>query len=184
MIRKLTIALLAGLVLFGCAKKPAPVVAEPPPPPPPAVVEPEPIPTPAPSGPSEAELLAQRIQELLNQLLQNKVYFDFDKSELKPEGKEILSQVGRMLMDGEAGKSITVRIEGHTDEMGTEEYNMALGERRAQIVMEYLEGYGVPAARLAIVSYGEEQPAVQGTDPDSQAQNRRAQFKATATAGK
>jgi len=181
MIRKIVLVLAASLLWVGCAKKPKPepVVEKAPAP---VVSEPEPTPEPIPTGPSEAELLARRVQELLNQLLGNKVYFDFDKSEIKPEGKEILSQVGKILMDGPAGQSITVRIEGHTDEVGTDEYNMALGERRAQMVMQYLEGYGVPASRLAIVSYGEEQPAVQGTDPDSQAQNRRAQFTASARA--
>ena len=183
-----------GLFLIGCAKKPPPcnnmaagatpcadcdrnnpahlACYEPPPPP-----EPEP----EVQGPSPDELLRQRIEELLNQLLGNKVYFDFDKSELRAEGKEILSEVGRLLMEGEAGKRISVTIEGHTCELGTEEYNMALGERRAKIVMEYLEGYGVGSSRLNIISFGEEKPAIEGSGTiESLSPNRRAEFKATA----
>ncbi len=160
-----------ALFVFNCSKpKPEP---EPTPPPPAPVEEVEEV-APEPTGPSEAELLAQKVQELLNKLLGNKVYFDFDKSELKPEAKEILSEVGSIMQSGEAGRSIQVRIAGHTDQVGTEDYNLALGERRAKMVMEYLEGYGVEASRLNIVSYGEEQPA---SEEDSQ--NRRAEFTAT-----
>ena len=169
--------LITCIALISCAKKPEPT----PPPPPPPVVQPEPEPEPEPQGPTAAELLAQRVQELLNQLLGNKIYFDFDKSEIRPEGKEILSEVGRIMMDGEAGQSISVRIEGHTCELGTEEYNMGLGERRARMVMQYLEGYGVGGSRLSIISFGEEQPAIGGSDESSLSQNRRAEFKATAS---
>jgi peptidoglycan-associated lipoprotein len=143
------------------------------------VVEPEP--EPEPQGPTEAELLAQRVQELLNQILGNVIYFDFDKSELKPEGKDILSEVGRIMTQEEAGKRISVRIEGHTDPIGTEEYNLALGERRARMVMEYLEGYGVDTPRLNMISFGEERPRVDvGADIGDNAPNRRAEFQATA----
>jgi peptidoglycan-associated lipoprotein len=143
-------------------------------------VPPPPEPEPEVQGPTPEELLARRIQELLNQILGNKVYFDFDRSELKPEAKEILSEVGRLMNDGEAGKKISVRIEGHTCEMGTEEYNMSLGERRARMVMDYLEGYGIESSRLNLISFGEEQPTVEGADRESLSPNRRAEFKATA----
>lgn len=181
MIRLLVLSAIVGIFTFGCAKKPAPTTTTQQPAPsapqattpvPQAEVEPQN------AGPSAADLLAQKIQDLLNQILGNKIYFDFDKAQLKPEGKELLSKVGQMMLEGDAGKSISVRIEGHTDEKGTAEYNLALGERRAQIVMEYLEGYGVASSRLTIVSYGEESPV--GSDD----QNRRAEFKATATAAK
>ncbi len=175
---KKTIMLITGLVFLfiGCAK--------PPPPPPPPPPEPEPIAAPELEPESEvdsAAILAQRVQELLNKILGNKIYFDFDRYVIKPEGKEILSEVGSILLNGNAGRRINVRIEGHTCDIGTSEYNMALGERRARSVMEYLESYGVQAGRVAVVSFGEEQPAAENADDASRNQNRRAEFKATAS---
>ena len=71
---------------------------------------------------------------------------------------------------------LTVRIEGHADERGTNEYNLALGERRAQAVQQYLGSYGVDAGRISVLSYGEEKPAVEGGDDMSWSKNRRAEF--------
>ncbi len=161
-----------GVFMMSCSKPPPP----PPPPEPEPIVEPEP--EPEPQGPSEAELLAQRIQALLNQILGNKVYFEYNEFDLTEEAKTILAEVGGLMQNPEAG-TITVKVEGHTDFKGTEEYNLALGEKRARKVMQYLESYGVGSDRLTIISYGEEQPQVEGEDDDSRQQNRRAQFQAT-----
>ena len=75
---------------------------------------------------------------------------------------------------------INLTVDGHTDSYGTEEYNLALGEKRAQAVRDYLLNYGVPSEKIRIRSYGEESILVQGSSKDEQARNRRAEFKAQA----
>ena len=78
-----------------------------------------------------------------------------------------------------SSKSAVIQIEGHCDERGTVEYNLALGERRAQSVKNFLTQLGVEGARLSTISYGEEKPVVQGHTEDAWAKNRRAEFVAT-----
>lgn len=108
----------------------------------------------------------------------NTVYFDFDKYELKPEARDTLSTNAEWL---KMNPDIQVQIEGHCDERGTEEYNLALGERRAAAVKDYLVSMGVDEGRLYTISYGEEVPANIGHDAASWSENRRAQFKAAAS---
>ncbi|MCG8532939.1 MAG: peptidoglycan-associated lipoprotein Pal [Desulfovibrionales bacterium] len=102
------------------------------------------------------------------------VYFDFDKFDIKPEYRTVLKHNAMMLKQY---PSMRVLIEGHTDSRGTSEYNLALGERRARAVQDYLIVLGVPATQLEIVSYGEERPAVNGASEAAWAKNRRAEFK-------
>ncbi|MBL6750721.1 MAG: peptidoglycan-associated lipoprotein Pal [Nevskia sp.] len=99
------------------------------------------------------------------------VYFDFDKSDIKPEGQPVVSGWATYL---NANKGVHVRIEGNCDERGTREYNIGLGERRANAVASALEAQGVAAAQLSVVSYGKERPVALGHDEDSWKQNRRA----------
>ncbi|CAA0078922.1 Outer membrane protein P6 [BD1-7 clade bacterium] len=96
-------------------------------------------------------------------------YFGFDKSALSQDTREGLDQLA-IELKGTQGK---VRIEGNTDERGTREYNLALGERRAQSVANYLAVQGVDPARFDIISYGEEKPAVYGSNEAAWAKNRR-----------
>lgn len=98
-------------------------------------------------------------------------YFDFDQSTLKAESKASLMAHAAFLA---ANPSVKIRVEGHCDERGTTEYNMALGERRAKAVERFLTINGVSAAQLEVVSYGEERPAAAGHDESAWAQNRRA----------
>ena len=100
-------------------------------------------------------------------------YFDFDKSELKPEAKAAL----RMHAQSLRNNSRSVRLEGHADERGTREYNMALGERRANAVKEFLMLEGVNGGRLEVISYGEESPIAMGSSESSWALNRRVEMK-------
>jgi peptidoglycan-associated lipoprotein len=100
------------------------------------------------------------------------VYFDLDESKIKPEFESILKGAANALR--ESGASVT--IEGHCDERGSEEYNLALGERRANAVRTYLYNLGVPNGQMAVVSYGEARPAVNGTGETAWQLNRRAQF--------
>lgn len=101
--------------------------------------------------------------------LDNVVYFDFDQSLLKPNTRELLIQHA----DRMRGNSAAVRLEGHADELGTREYNLALGERRANAVRDFLVLQGVNSSNLEVISYGEERPARVGTSESDRAMNRR-----------
>ncbi len=101
------------------------------------------------------------------------VYFDFDKSNIRDDQKARLEGNGDFL---EANTRLNITIEGNCDERGTNEYNMALGERRAQSAKKYLENLGVPGYRINTMSYGEEKPLLYGHDEYSWAQNRRGDF--------
>lgn len=103
----------------------------------------------------------------------NAVYFGFDSSDIDGQGQATLNQQAAFL---QSNPSARVVIAGHTDERGSREYNMALGERRAKSVQAYLAGQGIPAARTEAVSYGEDQPAAAGHDEASWQLNRRAEL--------
>ncbi len=101
------------------------------------------------------------------------VFFAYDKSDLSPESRATLEQNARWLRQYPGG---TMIIEGHCDERGTEEYNLALGDRRAQATKEYLAQLGVTPEQLETISLGEERPFAIGQDEAAYAQNRRAHF--------
>jgi peptidoglycan-associated lipoprotein len=101
------------------------------------------------------------------------VYFDYDRSDIREDARGALRQNADKLNAGNLG---TVTIEGHCDERGSTEYNLALGERRANAVKRYLVDLGVPSNNLRTVSFGEERPAVQGHDESAWRYNRRADF--------
>jgi peptidoglycan-associated lipoprotein len=114
-------------------------------------------------------------QAALAQLQQNGmiIYFDYDKAEIKSEYLPIIAAHAKYL-SGNANHK--VRLEGHTDERGSREYNIGLGERRAQSVRRALMLQGVSDAQITTVSYGEERPAVQGSDEAAYAKNRRVEL--------
>ena len=114
------------------------------------------------SGPSLADQLVS---------IGDRVYFDFDRSDLRPDAIDTLNAQAD-LMKANAGS--TFAIEGHADERGTREYNLALGERRASSAKQYLESMGIGGSRLETISYGKERPEVLGSNEASWAQNRRA----------
>jgi peptidoglycan-associated lipoprotein len=101
------------------------------------------------------------------------IYFDFDSYVVKPEFQSVIEAHARFLA---ANKSRRVAIEGHTDERGVREYNLALGQRRAEAVRRALGLLGVVDAQVEAVSFGEEKPAMPGLDETSMAKNRRAEF--------
>jgi len=115
-----------------------------------------------PKNPLEEGLLAQRV-----------VYFDFDSSVVHDDAMAMLQAHAEYLVSNTA---TVVTVEGHTDERGTREYNIALGERRADAVRRILLANGVAASQIKIVSYGEERPAALGHDEQAWAQNRRAEL--------
>ena len=103
------------------------------------------------------------------------VYFDFDRFDIRADARPVLKSNAGVMSDG----SGVVTIEGHCDERGSAEYNLALGERRANAVKRSLVDLGVPSSRLRTVSFGEERPAVQGHDESAWRYNRRADFAAS-----
>ena len=105
--------------------------------------------------------------------LQTVFYFDFDQSALSPEIRAALDAQANVLR----GQTGMVRLEGHADERGTREYNLALGERRAKAIANYLILQGVDRSRIETVSYGEERPAALGEDEGSWARNRRVELR-------
>ena len=117
--------------------------------------------------------------ELVNTLSQ-KVYFDYDQDALRDDARSVLDAKAAILS---ANSGITIVITGHTDERGTAEYNLALGQRRAAQVKRYLESRGVAEARIVAQSLGDSQPAAQGTDEAAYQQNRRAEFEARNVTG-
>ncbi len=106
-------------------------------------------------------------------LAKHVIYFDFDKSDIKPEFVEIITVHARNLA---AHPNLKMRLEGNTDERGTREYNIGLGERRAQAVRRALMLQGVAESQLTTVSFGAERPAVEGDDEAAWAQNRRVEM--------
>ena len=101
------------------------------------------------------------------------INFDYDKSNIRPDAREIMKANSDIMLKNKAPK---ITIEGYCDERGTSEYNMALGERRAQEAKKYLVNLGVDAARIKTVSYGEERPLDPGQNEEAWAKNRRAHF--------
>jgi peptidoglycan-associated lipoprotein len=113
-------------------------------------------------------------QQALAELQQKSiVYFDYDSSEIRPEYVPLVAAHAAYLVKYPSAR---VRLEGHTDERGSREYNIGLGERRAQTVRRALLVQGVAEAQIATVSYGEERPAVEGSDDPAYAQNRRVEL--------
>ena len=101
------------------------------------------------------------------------IHFDFDRYDIRPDAARILDANARWM---KANPTALILIEGHTDERGTNEYNLALGERRAQAAMNYLVSLGLPADRFTVITYGEEWPMCQERNEACSARNRRAHF--------
>jgi peptidoglycan-associated lipoprotein len=124
----------------------------------------------APAQPAKAGPVAGS-QDDLAQAAGDKVYFGFDKFDLTPESRAVLDAQAKWL---EKYSAVNITVEGHCDERGTREYNLALGDRRANAVKNYLVAQGVAAARVTTVSYGKERPMVLGHDEEAWSKNRRA----------
>ncbi|MFP4193358.1 MAG: peptidoglycan-associated lipoprotein Pal [Desulfosalsimonas sp.] len=116
----------------------------------------------------------EKEEEEKEQFLSEKVYFDFDDASLSAEARDTLQQKVSWLREN---PDACVIIEGHCDERGTDEYNLALGSRRAESVKDFLVKAGIEGTRLTTISYGEERPAVKGQDEEAWAKNRRAEFR-------
>jgi peptidoglycan-associated lipoprotein len=158
--------LVAGL-LTACGHK-APVTQPSPPPPPAAVVQPPP-PPPAPL--IEAQIFARKTLDELNAEAPLKdAFFDYDKAAIGTDAAAQLTADAKWLS---RWPTVKVRVEGHCDERGTAEYNLALGERRAAAVVSYLESLGISGGRMTPVSYGKERPACTEATESCWQRNRR-----------
>ena len=154
--------------------EPPPAPAPPPPPPPP----PEPEPEPAPAPLTEDEIFARKTLDELNaERPLGDVFFDYDQSTLRDDGLSVLQQNAQYLA---RWTSVRITVEGHADSRGTNEYNLALGERRANSVREYLVSLGVAADRVLAVSMGEERPQCFEENEACWSRNRRGTFVITA----
>jgi len=115
----------------------------------------------------------RKIMAAKNRFLNEDIHFEFDSSNLLPEAQEILRWKAAWL---QKNSNVQVTIEGHCDERGTNEYNLALGDRRANSAKSYLMDLGIYGSRLNTISYGEERPADYGSNEEAWAKNRRAHF--------
>jgi peptidoglycan-associated lipoprotein len=121
----------------------------------------------------QAAVAQARLEAAKTRFLHQNIHFAFDSSELTDTAKELLKEKADWL---KANTGASVIIEGHCDERGTIEYNLALGERRANAVKQYLQDLGIGGFRLTTVSYGEERPLDPGKTEEAYSKNRRAQF--------
>ncbi|MGE0592936.1 MAG: peptidoglycan-associated lipoprotein Pal [Vicinamibacterales bacterium] len=177
--------LLVAMVVTGCARNvppPAPPPPEPPPaapaPPPPPPPPPAPAPPPPPRQLSEDELFQQKTLDQLNaERPLSDVFFDYDMSTLRDDARATLERNANYLR---RWPTTRVTIEGHADSRGTNEYNLALGERRAVTVRDYLVGLGIAADRMLAISKGEETPVCMEDNESCWSQNRRGHFIFTA----
>jgi len=122
----------------------------------------------------ESEEAAKREAQLRKEFENEDIHFDFDRFFLTDKAKEILAKKVSWLLDN---PGVKIEIEGHCDERGTNEYNMALGERRANSAMKYLTTVGVKVDRISTISYGEERPVDPGRNKAAWIKNRRAHFR-------
>jgi peptidoglycan-associated lipoprotein len=176
--------LLVAITVSACRKS-TPPVARPMPPPgvtsggnasPPAPPEPVSEPIPVPAMPDDA-VSARSLDELNRESPLKPVFFDLDSAELSAEAQRALQENAELLKQNSTWQ---ITIEGHCDERGTAEYNLALGERRANTARDYLVSLGIPASRLKTVSYGKEFPFDPGHNEAAWSKNRRAHFVITA----
>ena len=176
----LVAALVTAVAFVGCHHN------QPPPPPPakPAVAPAPPPPAPPPTSRPDVtpqvndydRIHQMSIDEIDRAGLLGEIHFDFDKSEIRDADRSVLDKNAENLKKFDF---LRVTVEGHCDERGTAEYNLALGERRAKAAFDYLVSLGVPADRLKTVSYGKEIPLCHESNEDCWARNRRGHFTVT-----
>lgn len=181
MMRAPSLLMLLAATAFGLACGGQAPPEEPAPEPPPA----EPAPEPAPVDDSaerermERERMAREAAERARAVaadLAAMINFDYDQATVRPNDQATLDRKAAILV---ANPNVKLRISGHADERGSDEYNLALGNRRAAAAKRYLENKGVDASRLEVISYGEERPLNPGSDESAFAQNRRDEFEVT-----
>jgi peptidoglycan-associated lipoprotein len=184
-----TLIVLAAVVALsaGACHKKVPPVARPIPPPPPVTAPAEPVRPPAPPAPAqepiqppapivEDKMLTASLDEINKNSPLRPIFFEYDSSDVSQEAQRTLEANAEVI---KKYKSWVITIEGHCDERGTAEYNLALGERRSVSARTYLVSLGIPAERLRVVSYGKEFPFDPGHNEEAWAKNRRDHFVVT-----
>jgi peptidoglycan-associated lipoprotein len=174
----LALGALAAVTACGKDPQPAPPMAPPPvaPEPPPPAPPPAPRQEVAPQVDEYARLKAMSAEEIEKSGLLGEIYFEFDRADIRDADRGTLQKNADALKRFDF---LRVTVEGHCDERGTVEYNLALGERRARAAYDYLVSLGVPADRLKTVSYGKEVPVCQASTEDCWQKNRRGHFTVT-----
>ena len=179
--RAIALSAVATVALAGCSKKPAETA--------PAPVQTTPVSNPAPTPPSptcdaaceeakrrEAEEARRRASEAARSSLTATIYFDYDRSDITDDARAKLDAKVPVLTQN---TGIRIRIAGHTDSRGSDEYNLALGQRRAVAAKRYLTDRGIDAGRIEIVSFGEERPTCTDEADSCWGRNRRDEFEIT-----
>ncbi|MGE0442924.1 MAG: OmpA family protein [Gemmatimonadales bacterium] len=173
-IRSLALAL--AFLAASCGKKtpeqPNPL---PPAPPPPTDTRTPPPPPPPPTNDNSAEM----VRAELMRVLMEPIYFELDQDALRSDAQASLERKAAILL---ANPSVRVRVAGHADERGSDEYNLVLGTRRATAAKRFFEARGIDGSRVEIVSFGEERPADPGSNEGAWAKNRRDEFEVTSGA--
>ena len=182
--RAATVSIVLLVLLVGCAKKQPPVARPMPPPPPDSSTLPPPpeppAPSPEPTGvpPEPDDVIAgASIDDINRKSLLKPVFYNLDSADIDGTGQRALQENADVL---KKYSSWQISVEGHCDERGTAEYNLALGERRAVAARNYLVSLGITADRIKTVSYGKEFPFDPGHDESAWSKNRRAHFVVTA----
>lgn len=183
----IVLVLLLTVVVAACGKKKPPVARPMPPPPvnagggapPPPPVPPQPVaePVPVPPMPVEDTIGARSLDDLNRDSPLRALFFELDSADVSADGQKVLQENASVLKKYSTWQ---VTIEGHCDERGTAEYNLALGERRALAAKNYLVSLGIPADKVRTVSYGKEFPFDAGHEDAAWSKNRRAHFVITA----
>jgi peptidoglycan-associated lipoprotein len=166
-----------SLAIAGCGKKqPPPEIEEPVIEAPPAVPE-EDLEAKRRAEEEEARRLLEERKREFEQKMSVMIHFDFDTYTIRDEYRDVLTEKAQLLREW---STVMIQVEGHCDEWGTNEYNLALGERRANAAKDFLAAAGVSADRISTVSFGEEKPFNPDHSKEAWKENRRAEFKVTA----
>lgn len=126
---------------------------------------------------AEAERAARAAAEALRTDLASMIHFDYNVADIRPQDQAVLDRKASIM---QANPAVRMRVSGHADERGSDEYNLALGNRRAASAKRYLVNRGIDAGRIDVISFGEERPLAMGSNETAWAQNRRAEFEVTA----
>ncbi len=171
---RLFVLLAASSLALGACKKKTPAAV--PPTPQAAPVEPTRTPPPPPATVDNSAEMAAKVAAARASLLET-IYFEYDADDLRDDARATLDAKIRVL---NANPQVRVRIAGHCDDRGSDEYNIALGRRRAETAKRYLTDRGIDASRIETVTFGRERPAVMGSGEDAWSKNRRDEFEITA----
>jgi len=179
-LRQIVLPLLAILLVTTACKKKDPVAMPTPAPAPgamPPSAPPPPPPATTPGGGGDPNAAIERARTEMVNTLSQQVYFDFDRADIRPQDEPVLERKVALLQQH---PQVRIRIAGHADERGSDEYNLVLGNQRALAAKAWLERRGIDGSRIDVVSYGEERPADPASNEAAWSRNRRGEFEVIA----